>query len=105
MFRRALPLFFAFLLLGMQQLATLHALEHDGQALHRPHDQGLQIPVDDTACAICALFAGGSTAATPADGPAFSAPAVGDAAPQSIATPHAASAPSYYRSRAPPAVL
>ena len=59
---RILTLLFAFLLLGMQHDAQLHALTHFGDQLQRPHDQGLQLPVDETPCAICALFAGGSTA-------------------------------------------
>jgi len=101
---RLLTLLFAFLLLGMQQEAQLHALTHVGDQLHRPHDQGLQPPTDDAACAVCALFAGGSTA-IPADGAAIHEPAVGYAVPQGTTLTAAVPAPAYYLSRAPPSLL
>ena len=44
------------LLLGMQLGAQLHALEHDGERLARPHDAGLVAPTADDICPICALL-------------------------------------------------
>jgi hypothetical protein len=100
---RLLALLFAFLLLGMQQEAQLHAISHIGGELQRPHDQGLQLPVD-APCAECALLAGGSTAA-PADSASFHAFAAGFAAPRGTAPSPAFPAPTYYHSRAPPSLL
>ena len=101
---RLLTLLFAFLLLGMQQEAQLHAIAHAGEQLQRPHDRGLQLPVDDTPCAVCALFAGGSTA-IPADSVKIHVPAAGFASPQGATLSRAVSAPTYYLSRAPPSLL
>ena len=101
---RLLALLFTFLLLGMQQEAQLHALAHIGEELHRPHDQGLQLPSAETPCAMCALFAGGS-AAIPGDGCAADETAAGFAAPQGATSPAAASTSTHYLSRAPPSVV
>lgn len=101
---RLLALLFTFLLLGMQQEAQLHALAHIADQLQRPHDQGLQLPADETACATCALFAGGS-AAIPGAG--FVADETGTrfAAPPGAASPAAASTSTHYLSRAPPSFV
>src|SRR5258706_8851 len=42
----------------MQLGAQLHALEHDGGRLARPHGAALIIPTPDGVCATCASFAG-----------------------------------------------
>ena len=104
MHSRLLTLLFAFLLLGMQQEAQLHAIAHIGDQLQRPHDQGLQLPTDDTSCAVCALFAGGTTAA-PTGSATIHEPAAGFAAPQGTTLSPAVAAPTYYLSRAPPSLL
>jgi hypothetical protein len=101
---RILTWLFAFLLLGMQQEAQLHALAHIGEGLQRPHDQGLQLPSAETPCAMCALFAGGA-AAIPGEGFAADETAAGFAAPQGATSPVAASTFTYYLSRAPPSVV
>ena len=88
----------------MQQGAQLHALEHDNDRLHRTHDSGLQAPTADAACAMCALFAGGSHAAA---ANAASRPGAGvefGFAGHAIALVAVAS-PSPYQSRAPPSIL
>ena len=104
MHSRLLTLLFAILLLGMQQGAQLHAIAHVGEQLQRPHDQGLQLPADDTSCAACALFAGGSTAIS-ADSVNVHGPAAGFATPQGTTPSPAVPAPTYYLSRAPPSLL
>ena len=94
----------ALLLVLMQQGAQLHALEHDSQRMRGPHDTGLQAPVSDVACAMCALFAGGADAAA-ADVIApstqtedFTPP------PRTNALVAVASLPPY-QGRAPPSIL
>jgi hypothetical protein len=104
MHRRLLTLLFAFLLLGMQQEAQVHALSHLGEQLHRAHDEGLRLPAGDATCAECALFAG-SAAAAPNDSAALLEPVAGSGIRQGGAPPPALSAPSYYSSRAPPQSL
>lgn len=99
--RRLLVLALVFLLLGMQQEAQWHALEHFGEWLHGPHERALLSPHDDGPCAICALFAGGATAAPSGNAtpPAYVAGATALGFDSSSAT---ARAPSFYMSRAPP---
>ena len=92
------------LLVGMQTGAQLHAIGHFGEWMQRPHDLGLQLPDDDDACAICALFAGGANAA-PAETAAKATTAADFQAPREPRTTSAALAsPSPYQSRAPPLI-
>lgn len=102
--RPIIAVLLALLLVMMQQGAQLHALEHDGDRVHRAKDAGLQAPAGDTVCAICALFAGGAHAAA---SEAATLPAsVVDFSPPSRAIPLVAVAsPSPYQSRAPPSIL
>jgi len=104
MHSRFLALLFAFLLLGMQQEAQLHAITHIGDQLQRSQDQGMQVPAGDSACAACALFAGG-TAAIPTDGAGIHEAPVGFAVLQGTTPSPAVSALTYYLSRAPPLLL
>lgn len=103
-YRTATALLLAFLLVAMQQGAQSHALEHVGDWVQRPHDSGLQLPVDDSVCAMCALFAGGAGAA-PAGTTAHASPIADFAAPQRHVTSAAVNLPSSYLSRAPPSTL
>ena len=103
-YRTAVALLFAFLLVAMQQGAQSHALEHVGDWLKRPHDAGLQLPVDDPVCATCALFAGGAGAA-PAGTSAHATPIADFIAPHRPVTSATADLPSSYLSRAPPSTL
>jgi hypothetical protein len=104
MHRRLVAFLFAFLLLGMQQEAQVHALEHFGEWLQRPQEQGLQPPTDNTVCAVCALFSGGSSAA-PNDTVTPPVPIAAFSTPQPAPSSPAVSAPSFYLSRAPPSPL
>ena len=99
---RLLTLLFAFLLLGMQQEAQFHALSHLSGQLQRPHEQGLEVPNADTACAECALLAAGASVA-PVGSPPFAAPDVGFVPPQQAVHSWTVAAPAYYSSRGPPA--
>jgi hypothetical protein len=94
----------ALLLMLMQLGAQLHALEHDNDRLHRAHDAGMQAPTADTACAICALFAGGAHAAAAGTTSHPEAVVEFGLASRAIALIAVAS-PSPYQSRAPPSIL
>ena len=94
----------ALLVVGVQYGAQLHALEHLGEELKRAPDQSFSTLSDTEPCAICALFAGGANAvASEADGAAI--PIGTEASPQVVPASIATPAPSYYSSRAPPALL
>jgi len=104
MSRRFLTLVFAFLLLGMQHEAQLHALVHAGEQFNRPHEQGLNSPTADAVCAECALLAAGSGVA-PASSAAVPAAIARFVAPTRGFPSWAVAAPSYYSSRGPPTTL
>ena len=105
---RALRLLFALalalLLSGMQLGAQLHALEHDGERLARPHGVALIIPTADDVCAICASFAGGGHASPAPDHRFVANPFAESLVAVEFAT-LAGVPPVYYQSRAPPALL
>jgi len=102
--RRVITLIFLFLLLFMQQAERSHALTHIGEWFNASHDRALAVPDSESPCAICALFAGGSTAAidsaTPTP-PAFTEFAI----PPLGAVSRPVPAPSYYIARGPPSLL
>lgn len=104
MHSRFVALLFAFLLLGMQHEANVHALAHFSDQLQRPHDQTAQLPTDDTTCAVCALFAGGASALATA-GATFAGSADGFVPPIDAELSAAQSPPAFYLSRAPPPSL
>ena len=100
------PLIFALalLLVGMQAGAQLHALEHDGEWLARPHGAALFVPGADEVCAVCALFAGGAHAMPTSVHPIGVLPPRA-AHPTSAFASLAGAPPAYYQTRAPPALL
>jgi len=102
--RRILAFALAFLLLGMQQGAQWHALGHFGDWLAQPHDQGWQAPQHSDPCAICVLFAGGTTAAV-SKTHSPPAPDAGLELVRGTVQSLTVAAPSYYQSRAPPSLL
>jgi hypothetical protein len=102
--RPIVAILLALLLVMMQQGAQLHALEHDNQRHQRAHETGLQAPVADASCAMCALFAGGTDAA-PVDGVGYSPPTEDFSPPPLAITRAAVASPSPYQSRAPPSIL
>jgi hypothetical protein len=102
--RRILVRVLAVLLLAMQNEAGWHALTHFGERLKYAHEQVLQLAQGEGPCALCALFAGGTTAAP--DDPALPSlqPEAGRALCGEVGV--AAVAPSsFYLSRAPPTLL
>ncbi|HMF29316.1 MAG TPA: hypothetical protein VKE42_11125 [Candidatus Cybelea sp.] len=102
--RRLVTLIFALLLLVMQQAERSHALVHIGEWFQESHDRALALPHSELPCGICALFAGGATAAI--DSAASISPTfVGFAIPILSVASRPVSAPSYYASRAPPLFL
>jgi hypothetical protein len=103
MHSRIVTLVFALLLLGMQQFAQQHELTHLGNQLHRSHEQALQLPADDSACALCALFAGGATV-LPTDNASADESAVSFFVPEGAELSAALSPPAFYLSRAPPSL-
>ena len=102
--RRILTLIFAFLLLVMQQAERAHALGHVGEWFNAPHDRALQLPDPESQCGVCALFAGGSAVAIDSATPVLP-PFVAFAMPTFAVASRSVAAPSYYASRAPPALL
>jgi hypothetical protein len=92
------------LLMGMQLEAQRHAIGHLGDALRAAHVQGVQQSAADVPCAECALLAGGSHA-LPGVIAALSPPAAGFARGMLAFVSYAVPAPSFYSSRAPPALL
>lgn len=102
--RRTVTLIFAFLLLVMQQAERAHALTHIGEWFHASHDQTLHLPDFESQCVLCALYAGGSSAAI--DSAALvPTPSVRFAIPTFAVASRSVTAPSYYASRAPPSLL
>ena len=102
--RFILSFLLSLLLVGMQQEAQRHAVEHLRPLLERAHDVGVHTPIDEAACAECALLAGGADAvATGADAlPSTARNGEGRTfAYESRAVP----APDYFHSRAPPTFL
>ena len=102
--RQLLIFALAVLLTGMQLGAQLHALEHDGERLARPHGAALIVPAADGVCAICASFAAGAHASPAPDHRFVSDPLANSRVAPQFAT-FAGAAPAYYQSRAPPALL
>ena len=94
----------AFLLVAMQQAAQWHGLDHLGAWFQRAHEQALHVPTPDGPCEICALFAGGASAAPNKTTP-FPPPEAGFLASAFPDLLLATAAPSSYRIRAPPALL
>jgi len=94
----------AILLLTMQFQGSVHALSHSGNWLHEQHQQGLQPPQQGEVCTLCALFAGGSSAAV-CDAAAFAPPRAAATVVPPAPVAWVASTPACYRSRAPPALL
>jgi hypothetical protein len=94
----------AVLLVAIQQAAQWHALDHLGAWFQRAHEQALHVPTPDGPCAICALFAGGASAA-PSETTSFPPSEVGFVASTSTDLLVATAAPSSYQIRAPPALL
>jgi len=102
--RLVLTFLLSLLLVGMQAESQRHALEHLRPLLTRAHDIGAHMPVDDSACAECALLAGGADASFGAALPALAATSVNDR-PQFAFVTRAVAAPHYFESRAPPVLL
>ena len=103
MSRRLIVVFLSVLLLWMQQEAQRHAFEHVGHRLKNSQEQTWQAQASDDVCALCALFAGGAAAAP---GPTLSTSnllADTDCPRCAVANRNIAP-PTFYRSRAPPAL-
>ena len=101
---RFLTWLFALLLLGMQHGAQVHAIAHLGDALQRPHEQGLKLPTGEVPCVVCSLLGGGSTA-IPAGSASSDELAAEFKAPQHAMFSRAVAPTHYYLSRAPPTFL
>ena len=102
--RPLFALILSLLLVGMQVGAQLHALEHDGERLARPHSAGVLVPGADDVCAVCASFAGGSHA-IPTSIHTIGVPPPRAARPTGGFASIAGAPPAYYQTRAPPTLL
>jgi hypothetical protein len=98
--RTALAVLLALLLAGMQQEALRHAISHFNLA---PVETQLSTAPSDAPCATCALFAGGS-AALVSSAPFAAAALIGGVYHWPAEVVPAVASPSFYRSRAPPAL-
>jgi hypothetical protein len=103
-FRPLIAFALSLLLVGMQVGAQLHALEHDGERLARPHGAGVLVPGADDVCAVCASFAGGSHA-IPTSIHTIGVPPPRAARPTGGFASIAGAPPAYYQTRAPPTLL
>jgi hypothetical protein len=95
---------FSLLMLGMQLEGQRHALQHLADRLHRPHQQGLQLPPGEIVCAECALLAGTSNAAVDSAATVLPVVAANERFDARFLS-RSVSAPTYYSSRAPPVLL
>jgi hypothetical protein len=95
---------FSLLVLGMQLEGQRHALQHIGDRLHRPHEQGLQLPQAEIVCAECALLAGTSNAVAGSSTPEVPVVAANERF-SALFLSRSVAAPTYYSSRAPPVLL
>ena len=102
--RPVLVVLLALLLVLMQQGAQIHEIGHDRDRLLRADDIGLQTPVDDAPCVMCALFAGGAAAAV-SDVVSHTLPVADASVLPHATTSLAVSSPSPYQGRAPPSIL
>jgi hypothetical protein len=100
----ALTFVFSLLMLGMQLEGQRHALQHLGDRLHRPHEQGLQLPQAEIVCAECALLAGTSNAVA-GDGAATLPVVAANERLHEQFSSRSVDPPAYYSSRAPPILL
>ena len=95
---------FSLLMLGMQLEGQRHALQHLGDRLHRPHEQGLQLPQSEIACAECKLLAGTSNAVAGDGASTLPVVAANERFDASFSS-RSVDPPAYYSSRAPPILL
>jgi hypothetical protein len=96
-------LLFSLLLLAMQYGAQVHALEHIGEALREPASHSIG-KIEDEACPLCALFAGGANAVAH-EAPAPSIAPFSEDSPAKAHRLHAPQPTRFYWSQAPPALL
>jgi hypothetical protein len=94
----------SFLLLFMQQQATVHALSHLAPQLAHSSRIELVAPHAGAACVECALLATGTSAAIGAD-PSLVSVVPAPGLVRSAYRSRAADAPVYFSSRAPPILL
>lgn len=100
MHRRVLTCLLSAFLLLMQHENLRHALDHVGAQLERIEHSMLERPTGDN-CAECGLLAGGASSIASAPPSTFALTPAWVAVMASHES-RAATAPSYYRSRAPP---
>jgi hypothetical protein len=102
--RTILTVVFSLLMLGMQLEGQRHALQHLGDRLHRPHEQGMQQSQGEIVCAECALLAGTSNAVAGSSASPLPVVAANERVDPQVLSRRVA-APAYYSSRAPPVLL
>ena len=95
---------FSLLMLGMQLEGQRHALQHLGDRLHRPHEQGLQLPQGEIVCAECTLLAGTANAVAGDGASTLPVVAANERLHEQFSS-RSVDPPAYYSSRAPPILL
>jgi hypothetical protein len=101
--RALLTLLLSVLLFSMQLQGKWHAFEHVGEMLRHSVEHSLVVPVYEP-CAMCALCAGGANAVA-CDAADTRASVTDSDIPPCAFVSLAPAVPSYYLSRAPPALL
>ena len=91
------------LLIFVQQAAQCHALDHLGAWLKHGPEQALHVPSPEGPCAVCALFAGGASAAA-GETTSWAVREASFAASSFSELIVATAAPSSYLIRGPPAL-
>jgi len=104
MARIFLTALFSLLLVGMQEEALVHAVDHLRAQVQRGHDASLQTTVSGD-CLECALLVSGSAPAPAPDNAAMRFSGAPTRFAASSESSRAIAPPAFYNSRAPPAVL
>jgi hypothetical protein len=104
MARIFLTALFSLLLVGMQEEALVHAVDHLRAQVQRGHDASLQTTVSGD-CLECALLVSGSAPAPAPDNAALPIVGASTRVAFSFESTLAVAPPAFYNSRAPPAIL
>jgi len=104
MARIFLSALFSLLLVGMQEEALVHAVDHLRAQVQRGHETSLQNAASGD-CLECALLVSGSAPAPAPDSAAMPVIGASTRVALSFQSSLAVAPPAFYNSRAPPAIL
>ena len=104
MARIFLTALFSLLLVGMQEEALVHAVDHLRAQVQRGHDSSLQTTASGD-CLECALLVSGATPAPATENTTTPVMGATERVAFSFESSPAIAPPAFYDSRAPPAIL